>query len=94
MNTVNEEQQLSQPITKFNFIFFSFTVISADTSVLQVSSELIPVDFITPNFGKAIYSVGGNIDTKAAVTFTDASTIKFIMKGMNEAVLGVYGLLL
>ena len=91
MNTPGTEQILSLPITDFDFIFLSFTV-DSDTTVLQVSSELIPVELIKSNYGKYIYSVGGNLDTKAAVKFTYNKCVRFEMKGNHEVLLGVYGI--
>ena len=91
MNTPGTEQILSLPITDFDFIFLSFTV-DSDPSVLQVSSELIPVEFIKSNYKKSIYSVGGNLDTKAAVKFMYDKCVLFEMKGNHEALLGVYGI--
>lgn len=92
MNTpTGTEQILSIPITDFDFIFLSFTV-DSDPTVLQVSSELIPVEFIKFNYGKYIYSVGGNLDTKAAVKFMYDKCISFEMKSNHEVLLGVYGI--
>lgn len=91
MNTPGTEQILSLPITDFDFIFLSFTV-DSDPSVLQVSSELIPVEYIKSNYKKYIYSVGGNLDTKAAVKFMYDKCVRFEMKGNHEVLLGVYGI--
>lgn len=91
MNTPGTEQILSLPITDFDFIFLSFTV-DSDPAALQVSSELIPVEFIKTNYGKYIYSVGGNLDTKASVTFMYDKCVRFETKGNHEVLLCVYGI--
>lgn len=91
MNTHRIEQILFIPITDFDFIFLSFTV-DSDPTVLQASSELIPVEFIKSNYGKCIYSVGGNLDTKTAIKFMYDKRICFEMNGNHEVLLGVYGI--
>lgn len=91
MNTQGTEQILSLPITDFDFIFLSFSV-DSDPTAPQVSSELIPVEFIKNNYGKIIYSVGGNLDTKSAVKFMYDKCVRFEMKANHEILLGVYGI--
>ena len=90
--TVGETQVLLSPITKFDMIWVGFSV-SNDSSALLVSSILIPVkNFLEDNYGKFIYSVGGNLDTATSIAFIDANTIKFTSKIANEYVLGVRGM--
>lgn len=88
---VGEIRELIKPITDFDFIWIDFGV-TGDNSAISVSTLWIPVAaFADQNYGKYIYSVGGNLDTRAAIVFTDATHISFAGKGNKEYIISIRG---
>ena len=91
ITTVGENRTLLHPITDYDFIWINFGVTS-DSGVLSVSNIFVPVyTFLNNNYGQFLYSVGGNIDTRIAVTFVDKNTIKIALRGGYEFITAIIG---
>ena len=88
---MGENRTLLHPITDYDFIWINFGVTS-DGTALSVSNIFVPVyTFLNNNYGKFLYSVGGNMDTSIGVTFVDENTIKIAIRGGNEYIMAIIG---
>lgn len=83
--------KLSSSITNYDLISIGIGH-TTDASLIYVSTELYPVSVLKANYGKAYYSVGGNLDTKISFTFTDSQTVKIISQSGNLSILTIIGI--
>lgn len=87
MTTVNQTEQLVRPVTDFDIVIARCSVRNGDTAIFSVSYQTIPItEQFKSNYGKRIYSVGGNLDCAMSFAFTDENTIKLTSSRTSESV--------
>ena len=93
LTSVNQESQLTRPVTDFDLVIARCSVRNGDASILSVSYSTIPItEHFKSNYGKYIYSVGGNLDCVVAFTFTNANTLKLISRRSVDSVEELIGI--